>query len=728
MELKNIRVLRGPNIWTRFPVLEISLDVRDEEAESGMAALAPLLGPGNIGGAERAQPPGNPSCELAVAWSRAVLALQARAWRSVDYSHVERAPSGEYRCIVEYQDEELAKACCYEAARLCASGGDRGELLGAVARLVPIAAKSCLSDWMASVRDAAVRRDIPWRRLSDGGTLQLGFGSGQRLASPVSGIPNDRRNEALPADHDVVMSLLHSLGYLATTTSDGSPPAELQRFRLLVVAGEVLSSVSVSSRQAVPPAEVHPRVLEACRQATGLLQFPVAVVEIGALHLRAPLEEQNWVDVRVFSGLVDADQFATPATVERFGAALVDSLFPAGATGRIPIATITGVNGKTTTTRLIARFVESTGRRVGMTCSDGVYAEGRCIEMADCSGPKSARRLLRNPRLEAAVLEVARGGILREGLGCDRCDVAVMTNIADGDHLGIAGVDTPEQLARVKRVIVEAVALSGNAVLNATDPLVVAMAPHCPGGIIYFSRDPDHPVVVKHRQAGGRALIERRGTIVVAEGNREVSVMASADIPLTRGGRLAFQVENVLAATAAAWGLGVPFDRVRDCLLTFDSDVKTCPGRFNVLEHGGATIILDFGHNPSAVTAIVHAIEQFPATKRHVVYSADGDRSDLQIRQQTANMGHAFDRVVLYEEPGRFRGRRPGELYQLLREGLSGSTRVQEIEQVDGEIAAIRHALGTIQSGELLLIQVDSVTVDLEFVCQHLGVDGQKRV
>ena len=205
--------------------------------------------------------------------------------------------------------------------------------------------------------------------------------------------------------------------------------------------------------------------------------------------------------------------------------------------------------------------------------------------------------------------------------------------------------------------------------------------------------------------------------------------MAVADIPLTRGGLLAFQIENVLAGLAAAWCLGVPLEQMRACLRNFDSGLQNCPGRFNVLEHRGATVILDYGHNPSAVKALVEALEQFPATRRHVVYSADGDRTDAQIRQQAANLAPAFDRVVLYEEPSRFRGRRSGEIYRLLREGLAAGRGAAAaigpaaVEQVDGELAAIRHALSTVGPGELVLIQVDAVAVDLAFVSQYLGME-----
>ena len=192
-----------------------------------------------------------------------------------------------------------------------------------------------------------------------------------------------------------------------------------------------------------------------------------------------------------------------------------------GENGRIPIVAVTGVNGKTTTTRFIAHVLRGTGKTVGMTCTDGIYVNDRRIDTGDCSGPQSARSILMNPSVDMAVFETARGGILREGLAFDYCDVAVVTNIGDGDHLGLSDINTPEELAKVKRCIVEAVAPDGYAVLNANDPLVVEMAAHCPGGVVFFAIDPNHPVVVRHRGVGGRAVFVRDGHVVLAEGDRE---------------------------------------------------------------------------------------------------------------------------------------------------------------------------------------------------------------
>ncbi len=282
----------------------------------------------------------------------------------------------------------------------------------------------------------------------------------------------------------------------------------------------------------------------------------------------------------------------------------MDSLFPPGDTGRIPVAAITGVNGKTTVTRLIAHIVRGTGKCVGLTCTDGIYINDRRIESGDCAGPRSARNVLLNREVEVAVLETARGGILREGLGFDRCQVGVVTNIGEGDHLGLDYILTPEDLVRVKGVIAEVVLPEGWAVLNAADPLVAGMIDRTRGcGVIYFARDGQCSVIREHRARGGRAVFDRGGIILMAEGESEKPLTPLRNVPLTRGGRVGFQVENALASAAAAWGLGVAFPTIADGLATFDSEPDITPGRFNVLSVGDATVIVDFGHNPDAIAA-----------------------------------------------------------------------------------------------------------------------------
>ena len=394
-------------------------------------------------------------------------------------------------------------------------------------------------------------------------------------------------------------------------------------------------------------------------------------------------------------------------------------IFPPGENGRIPIAAISGTNGKTTVSRFLAHVLQGTGKVIGMTCTDGIYLNTRRIDSDDCSGPISAGNVLRNPNVEMAVFETARGGILRAGLGFDECDVAIITNIGDGDHLGLSDINTAEDLARVKRCIVDVVRPSGTAVLNAADPLVVAMAPFCPGSVLYFALDPANPVIVAHRAAGGRAVFVRNNTIVLAAGPSEDPLISLDLIPMTFGGRIAFEVENSLAVLGAAWAMGVSRDVMIQQAERFATDMAKVPGRFNILEIHGATVVVDYGHNADALRAIIGALDAFPHTRRTAMYTVAGDRRDSDMIQVGELLGDAFDHVIVYEA-GTIRGRALGEIAQLIRKGLASGQRVRVVDEIDDTIEAMEFALDHIQAGELLLLQADAIDETMDFVRDYL--------
>jgi cyanophycin synthetase len=508
----------------------------------------------------------------------------------------------------------------------------------------------------------------------------------------------------------VALAVLAEQGY----TPESVPPAGA---RVLIRRNGNLSTGGTATdvTGAVHP-EVAARVVEAAR----VVGLDIAGVDVVATDITRPLEEQRGAVVEVNAGpglrMHLEPSAGTPRPV---GEAVVSLLFSEGETGRVPIVAVTGVNGKTTTTRLIAHLLRAAGRVVGMTCTDGTYIDGRRTEARDCSGPRSARAVLLNPRVEAAVLETARGGILREGLGFDECDVAVVTNIGKGDHLDLRGVESVEDLARVKRTVVEAVAPGGAAVLNAQDPLVAAMADCCPGAVVFFARGADHPTLTVHRGAGGKAVFVRGGSLFLAEGSREEALAPLADVPLTHGGKVAFQVENVLAAAAAGWALGLPPDTVRAGLGSFRGDVREAPGRFNVLRPRGATVIVDYAHNPSALAALVEALDAFPHRRRTVVVTGC-NRRDADVIEMGQTLGNGFDRVILYPDRGN-NDRRDGELNALLRRGLALGKRVSETVEAEGELAAIDAGLRALGPGDLLVLGVESIEEALAFVESRLA-------
>jgi cyanophycin synthetase len=468
--------------------------------------------------------------------------------------------------------------------------------------------------------------------------------------------------------------------------------------------------------------QVHPEVSARAVDAARAVGLDIAGVDVVAVDIGQPLEAQGGAIVEVNAGPGLRMHLEPSSGQPRpVGEAVVASLFAEGQTGRVPLVAVTGVNGKTTTTRLLAHLLKSNGNVVGMACTDGLYVAGRRIDPRDCSGPRSAKAVLLNPRITAAVLETARGGILREGLGFDQCDVAVVTNIGTGDHLSLRGIDTLEDLARVKRSVVEAVSPAGAAVLNAADPLVAAMGEHCPGQVLLFAREAI-AALQAHRQAGGKVVFVRNGRVILAEGQREEEALSLEEVPLTHGGRVGFQVENVLAATAAGWALGVPLAVIRSALATFAGGPEQAPGRFNVLHANGATVIVDYAHNPSALAAVVESLEQFPHRRRCLVFTGC-NRRDEDVLEMGAIVGNGFDRVILYPDRGN-NDRADGELNALLRQGLARGKRIAGTLETGNEREAIATALDGLEPGDLVVVGVEAIEESLAFACARLNGRG----
>jgi cyanophycin synthetase len=462
--------------------------------------------------------------------------------------------------------------------------------------------------------------------------------------------------------------------------------------------------------------QLHPDVARHAIEAARIVGLDIAGVDIVAQDISQPLQGQRGVIVEVNAGpglrMHIEPSSGSPRPV---GDAIIEMMFPAENNGRIPIISVTGVNGKTTTTRLIAHMVASAGKKVGMTCTDGIYVGGRRIDSGDCSGPQSARSILMNPFVEAAVLETARGGILREGLGFDFCDVGIVTNVGEGDHLGLSDIETIEQLAKVKRCVIEAVHKNGFGVLKANDPLTAEMAEKCKGRVIFFAIDENDPVLTDHRIKGQRVVFVRSGMIIIAEGAEETALTTLDKIPLTHQGRILFQVENVLAGVAACWGAGMSVSQIVIGLESFSAHMDKVPGRFNLLEVHGATVVADYGHNSSSLLAIIEALGNFPHGHRTVVYSAAGDRRDIDMIRQGEILADHFDRIILYEDQY-LRGRKPGEISAIFKRGMDSGKRVKEVYDFIGWEKAFEHALTLIQAGDLMLLQADTIDDTVQYL------------
>ena len=469
--------------------------------------------------------------------------------------------------------------------------------------------------------------------------------------------------------------------------------------------------------------DVHPEVAARVIEAAQMVGLDICGVDVVCESVQRPLEEQHGgiVEVNAAPGL---RMHITPSYGKGrdVGQVVIDQMFPHGENGRIPVIAVTGTNGKTTTVRLTAHLIKAQGLRVGMTNTDGVYVNGRQTDSGDCSGPRSARNVLMHPEVDAAVFETARGGLLREGLAFDRCKVAIVTNMGAGDHLGLNYITTLEDLSVLKRVIVLNVERDGMAVLNAADPAVAAMAPHCPGDVTFFALDVNQPALAAHRAQGKRVIFVDDGAIVAQKG-KQIFRIPLSQVPLTRNGQIGFQTENVLAAIGAAWAVDVSWDAIAQGLATFISDIQGVPGRFNVFDYKGATLIADYGHNPDAIQALVNAVDNMPAQKRVAVISGAGDRRDEDIRDQTKILGQAFDDVVLYQDACQ-RGRADGEVVELLRQGLVGASRTRHVQAIQGEFNAIDTALARLSVGDLCLILIDQVEEALAYITAKVKASG----
>ena len=451
--------------------------------------------------------------------------------------------------------------------------------------------------------------------------------------------------------------------------------------------------------------EVHPRNARLAELAAQILSLDVAGIDVLCTDIRRPLSEQGGaiVEVNAAPGL-RMHLYPAQGQPRNVGVPIVEMLYPEGAPTRIPIIAVTGTNGKTTVTRLISHIYETAHWIVGMTCTEGTFIDQERILQGDCSGPRSAQAVLLHPRVEVAVLETARGGMLRAGLAFDKCSVGVVTNVSS-DHLGLGGVNTIEELARVKQVVVEAVRQDGAAVLNAADPLVAEMAAATNAEVVYFGVHAQQHVIAAHLAEGGRAVVVDQGTIVLASGAGRVPLVELERIGFTAGGKIPFQVLNALSAAAAAWAAGLNPALIARALTTFTTDAAMVPGRFNVSEHHGVQLIMDYGHNQAAIEALAEAVNALGPRRTVLVMGLPGDRRDEDLcATLDATLSFAAE-YVLYDLDDR-RGRAPTEAPRLLQSRLPAYVPSTIEPRQD---TAIMQGWQRVQPGDRLVVIVDKV-------------------
>jgi cyanophycin synthetase len=456
---------------------------------------------------------------------------------------------------------------------------------------------------------------------------------------------------------------------------------------------------------------MHPDNITACEMGAAAVGLDIAGIDVMTPDISVPFRENGAVIIEVNAGPgIRMHTHPTEGTPRAVGAPIVDMLYPPGSEPTIPVIAVTGTNGKTTTTRLIAHLFRNTGRTVGFTTTDGVYLQNRLVMEGDMTGPFAANIILTNPTVDVAVLETARGGILRAGLGFDECDVGVVLNVS-ADHLGLRGIQTIEQLADVKGVIPAVTKREGHAVLNADDPLVYAMRERSGADIVLFSARElgENELVDDHISRGGIAAVVEQGVFVIRRGRLRIPIAAEQDVPLSLGGAARFQRENVLAAIAAAYVRGMRYDDIRAGLLSFFPSPATTPGRMNMIRvPGGGRVLVDYAHNAAAIAGLVDFVFRTPAARRFCVLTVPGDRRDDDIRL-AGRLCSRFDRLIIKEDIDR-RGRARGEIAELLRQGaVAAGLDPSEVEVLYEENEAINRGLDLLGEEDLLVIHADKV-------------------
>jgi cyanophycin synthetase len=460
---------------------------------------------------------------------------------------------------------------------------------------------------------------------------------------------------------------------------------------------------------------VHPQNVFICERISKIIGLDICGIDIMAENLAEPLTENGGVVLEVNAAPGFRMHIAPSEGLPRNVAGhVIDMLYPPGKPTRIPIIAITGTNGKTTTTRLIAHIVKNNGHRVGFTTSDGIYVQNHMMLKGDTTGPVSAEFILKDPTVDFAVLETARGGILRAGLGFAHCDIGVITNIQE-DHLGLADIYTLEDLARVKSVVINSVKKDGWAVLNADNEYCVHIGKKADCNVAYFSRNEDNKIIKAHCKKGGIACICENGFITIKKGDWKIRVQRTILIPLTFGGTVPFMIENVLAATLATYLWGFKTDDIQTSLQTFIPSAAQTPGRMNIFEFKDFRFMIDFAHNPDGYNGIKYFLQHIDSPLKIGIIAGTGDRRDEDIIELGKISAEMFDYVILRQEK-HLRGRTEENILGLLIEGIKSVDADKKFEIVPKEVDAIKHAMSMARPGTFIVALSDVIDNAIETV------------
>lgn len=531
---------------------------------------------------------------------------------------------------------------------------------------------------------------------------------------PRRGYGHENVLTEIDVDRDT-QDLLDKLGYTLETVPRKDEVVYLKSTANLSTGG---TSIDVTDM-------MHPENIFLCERISRVIGLDICGVDIMAENLTQPLKENGGCILEVNAAPGFRMHLAPSEGLPRNVAApVIDMLYPPGKPSRIPIIAVTGTNGKTTTTRLIAHIVKNNGYRVGFTTSDGIYVQNHLMEKGDTTGPISAEYILKDPTVEFAVLETARGGILRSGLGFSRCDIGIITNIQE-DHLGLSDIHTLDDLARVKATVVRSIKKDGWAILNAEDDQCLKIANELSCNVAYFSMDENNPKALQFAKEGKIVAVYENGFITIKKGEWKIRVERATHVPLTMGGKARFMIANVLAATLAAYLQGFKTDDISLSLQTFIPSAAQTPGRMNIFEFKKFKVLIDFAHNPAGYKGIEEFLSSVEATKKIGIIAGVGDRRDEDIKECATIAARMFDHIIIRQEKY-LRGRTEEEIIGLIMEGIAASGRTITHEIISKETEAIKHAIGNAEDGTFITALSDVVTNAIEIVQSYLDKEQEE--
>lgn len=468
---------------------------------------------------------------------------------------------------------------------------------------------------------------------------------------------------------------------------------------------------------------VHPYNIALTERVSRIIGLDICGIDIVAPCLTIPVNNNGGavIEVNAEPGL-RMHLMPSKGRARNVAKPVIDMLFPENETGRIPVTAVTGTNGKTTTSRLIAHLASTSGYFTGLTTTDGIYINGKIIEEGDCSGPDSAEIVLREPEVNYAVLECARGGILRGGLGFSNCDIGIVTNILE-DHLGIDDIHSLEQMTRVKNVIPKSIRSGGYAILNADDDLVYNLAKDLNCNIALFSMKPANHRIISHCQMGGLAAFPKDGFLVVKDDEYEAAIAPVEVVPLTFGGKAGFNIQNILAAILTGYISNFGITKISEGLKTFVPSALTMPGRMNLFNFSNFDVLVDYAHNPSSIDALGWYVESFEAVEKTGVITAVGDRRDQDIITVGRSAARIFDQIIIKHDK-ELRGRTRDEITMLLLRGISQVEPQKPVKIIPSETEAVRYAIENAKPGSLITALTAEVQEVLSLIHEMMEKQG----